>query len=403
MASNITFKFYLLKRRQKPNGEIPIYLRITKDRKYSLISTGLSVPEKDWNDKKGEVRKSNLSSGSLNSQLYAILKNAEQTALSLPDDLKNRENVKEAISDDNKHDFFAYANSAMNEMEQDNAYWEHKHTKTTINKLKAFIGRDTLLFDEITHQLINEFSQYLKNELGNSPNTINKELQRLRRIIKKALLDDIIQINPFDKVKKMKRVKSNKARLNIEQIEAIKALELKPNTWLSITRDAFLFSFYNAGIRFGDLSRLKWKHIIDGRLKYNMAKTDTGKSIKLLKPALEILEGYKPEQPNPEQFLFPILKPTLDYSDEMFLKRQISSKNYIANKNLKKLAKMAGIQEDISFHVSRHSFADFARTSGMNIYDISKALGHSDIQITQAYMNSFDENSLDNSMEQLFS
>jgi integrase len=63
---------------------------------------------------------------------------------------------------------------------------------------------------------------------------------------------------------------------------------------------------------------------------------------------------------------------------------------------------MAGIEENISFHISRHTFADYARTAGMNIYDISKALGHSNIQITQVYLKSFDETSLDSSMDALF-
>lgn len=217
------------------------------------------------------------------------------------------------------------------------------------------------------------------------------------------MLDDVIKVNPFDKFKPDSRQKSEKTRLSFEQIKAIAALKLDPGTWQAITRDAFMFSFYNAGIRFGDVARLQWKHVIDGRLKYNMAKTGTGKNIKLLAPALEILEKYRPEQKSPDAFIFPILKPDQNLNDEPRLKRQISSKNVMANKNLKILASMAGIEENISFHVSRHSFADYARTAGMGLYDISKALGHADIQITQAYLKSFDETSLDSSMEQLFS
>ncbi len=86
----------------------------------------------------------------------------------------------------------------------------------------------------------------------------------------------------------------------------------------------------------------------------------------------------------------------------MELRKKISSKNVIANRYLKKIAQRAGIQASISFHVSRHSFAHYALKKGMDLYAISKALGHSDLKITETYLKSFDEELLDNSMNKLF-
>jgi site-specific recombinase XerD len=86
----------------------------------------------------------------------------------------------------------------------------------------------------------------------------------------------------------------------------------------------------------------------------------------------------------------------------MDIKRLINSKNALANKVLKQLAEMAGIQTNVSFHIARHSFADYARKSNMNLYDISKALGHSDIKVTEQYLESFDNQSLTDSMSKLF-
>ena len=53
-------------------------------------------------------------------------------------------------------------------------------------------------------------------------------------------------------------------------------------------------------------------------------------------------------------------------------------------------------------YVLTNSFADFARKKQMNVYDISKALGHSSIAITEAYLSSFDETTLDNEMQRIF-
>ncbi len=200
----------------------------------------------------------------------------------------------------------------------------------------------------------------------------------------------------------IKSEKSTVDRLSIHQIKLIENLQLEPISWLGIARDTFLFSFYNAGIRFGDLARLRWSHVIDGRLKYKMSKTGTGKNIMLLAPAKEILEKFKSDNKAKDSFIFPLLNATYLNAKESVIKRKISSMNVIVNKNLKKIAKLTGIEENIAFHIARHSFADYARSMNMNLYDISKALGHSDIVITQRYLKSFDETSLDESMKKLF-
>ena len=405
MKSNITFKLFIFKRKVKADGTIPVYLRITQNRKYRVITTGISVDEKHWNPDKGEIRKNHPRYKALNSQLDQIVYEAKQAASELPKDKQKIRVIKETLSKSENPDrcFFEYSERFYDTLKKNNRYWAEKHTRVTVGFFKDYLKKSSYPFDAIDHLTLEGFNRYLKQVKGNNVNTVHKHFQAFKRIYNQALMDDVIKVNPFDKFKPDSRQKSEKTRLSFDQIKNIEALKLQPGSWQAITRDAFMFSFYNAGIRFGDIARLQWKHVIDGRLKYNMAKTGTGKNIKLLPPALEILDKYRPEQKKPDAFIFPILAPDQNLNDEPRLKRQISSKNVIANKNLKILANMAGIEENISFHVSRHSFADYARTAGMGLYDISKALGHADIQITQAYLKSFDETSLDSSMKQLFS
>jgi integrase len=403
MHSGITFRLFLLKRKQKSNGEIPVYLRITKDRKYRLISTAISVPERQWNESSQTVRKSHPRHTSINARLDDILAKAKETVWDMPDEKKSIKEVKTALTYTAKGaDFFSLADQHIQDLHDRGAFWEWKHVKVAIRKLKEYTGKESLNLDELDLNLLEGFRQYLFTTVGNSHNTVEKELRRIRQVVKKALKQGLLDKDPFQFFVPTKRKKSDKARLALEQVRVIEALDLPPDSWLEITRDAFMFSFYNAGIRFGDIARLQWKHIIDGRLKYNMSKTGTGKNIHLLKPALAILDKYRPDAPDKEAFIFPILKAGLDYSDELFLKQQISSKNVIVNRNLKILSNMAQIEENVSFHVARHSFADYARTSGMDIYNISKALGHADITITQSYLKSFDETSLDKEMNKLF-
>ncbi len=53
-------------------------------------------------------------------------------------------------------------------------------------------------------------------------------------------------------------------------------------------------------------------------------------------------------------------------------------------------------------HVARHSFADMARQSGWSIYDISRALRHSNIAVTESYLSAIDEQAFDTGLDELF-
>ncbi|HLR36858.1 MAG TPA: tyrosine-type recombinase/integrase, partial [Chitinophagaceae bacterium] len=66
------------------------------------------------------------------------------------------------------------------------------------------------------------------------------------------------------------------------------------------------------------------------------------------------------------------------------------------------IAELAEIEENVTTHIARHSFANFARKKGMSLYSISKALAHSNLKTTEQYLNSFDEEMLDTEMENLF-
>lgn len=56
----------------------------------------------------------------------------------------------------------------------------------------------------------------------------------------------------------------------------------------------------------------------------------------------------------------------------------------------------------VLFHLARHSFANIARQKKANVYDISKALGHTSLKITETYLSKFDTTSQDETMKQVF-
>jgi site-specific recombinase XerD len=396
----VTLKLYAISRKTKSNGEVPIYLRITKDRKFRYISTGISVEPRYWNELTCEVRKSHPRHARLNQELDDFVESAREKISDLKPSSQTVFTVRERVSQKDGKNFFDYAQKFALELAADDNLFESRQTLVLMDQFANYLKTRNLEFADVTLKKLMGFRTYLEDVKENGPNTINKKIKRFRRIFKQARKEGEITEDPFRDYESLPSEKADKYRLSFLQINAISELPLKHASKLWHTRNAFLFSYYNAGIRFGDLCTLKWTNLVDGYLVYRMAKTDTIKRIKLTKPANEILALYRKKNTSKDSYIFPLL--SSEEGTLLTLKQQIGSRNALVNKHLKQIATMAGIEGNITFHVARHSFADFARQSKMSIYDISKALGHSDIKITEQYLASFDDLSLDSGMEDLF-
>jgi len=391
----------LWKYRTNKDGTKAVYIRITHNRKSRYIPTGLSVTETQWNDKKGAVRKSHPNYNTYNATLEQMIRDIQNKTL----ELREKGNIsaggiKQTLRDIDAKDFFAYAWRVVDNVKARNQYWHWKNYRATLNKLADFTRQRTVLFSDITPDMLEDFETYLR-KAGNNNTTINKRMKMIKRIFAIALRNDVIKFeeNPFRKYKppSAKSYKDNK--LSIEEIERLRTLDLPTGSPLWHAKNIFLFAFYSSGVRFGDLCRLKWSNVQDGRIIYKMGKTGAVKNQKLVQDAIIILNLYRPEKP--DSFIFPLLDNDKDYSDENYLRQQISSKNAMVNMRLKEIAKLAKIKP-ISFHASRHSFADYARSKKMSLYSISKALGHTDLKTTQIYLKSLDTEATDLELEELW-
>ena len=60
-------------------------------------------------------------------------------------------------------------------------------------------------------------------------------------------------------------------------------------------------------------------------------------------------------------------------------------------KSIKNWVKAAEINKRVSFHTARHTFATLALTQGVDLYTVSKLLGHKDLATTQVYAKIVDQ------------
>lgn len=405
---NASINFEIRENREDTNGECPVYLRITYNRKPTWMSLGFKVKPTDWNKDRQQVRRSNSRYKVLNDQLLKTKAKAHDAILELKeiDKLDSKRVVAMIKGHDNK-EFFAYAKKYIDSVREKGSIRLAKNTQVIVNKMKDFTKSDSLSFNSIDLEFIENLSSYMKVECDNKNNTIRKNLQFLGGIIKSAIRDGFVNENPLNNYQLPTYQKPKKEALSYEEIVAIQNLELKKGSNLWHTRNYFMFSFYNAGVRFGDICKLKVGDVQDGRLKYLMSKTSNNsnpkwKNIKLLPEAIEILELYNYDNRNKDEHLFPIVDTSKKLDDPIVFDKEKQSQNTQANKRLKVIAQKAGINQSLSTHIARHSFANFALKKGMSVYSISKALAHSDLKTTETYLNSFDEELLDKEMESIF-
>ncbi len=429
-----TFRFELNGRPTK-NKTYVVYLRVTVGGKRKLIKTMVEIARpSDFNAKcKGEnwIRGGVRDAKVLNAQLADILAKAKETykELDKEGEVTTVALAKEMNTEAVSPSFLAFARERA-QMIYDNGGWRNwRKYCGLINKLDAFRKKRRMAditVADMTVELLTRFDNFLhkwenEREPGKllHPNTIEVQFNILRTLVHRAIEVGIMEASkdPF-LVFKYKGVKTIKEKLDDSEMERIINLELEEGSLIWHCKNYFLFSYYCAGIRAADLIQLRWGNVtVSGRLHYQMGKNHKERDLLLVEQAIEILRHYQREDAKATDYIFPLLSNDAEYAgyvtqadkDRMRpelrhkMYQDISSKNALINKYLKKIAEKAEIEKPLSMHISRHSFAHIAQESGAESSAIKNILGHSNLATTERYMGSFDTSKTDETLRNVFS
>jgi integrase/recombinase XerD len=398
-----TIKILIRKKKKKANGEYPLYLRLIKNRRSQFISLGYSVLLKDWDERSEQVKTGHPNKIQLNNFLTAKKSEALKLALSLEAESKTvkTSDIKKQVVGGISKSFTKYWQTKIDLMLHAEKIATYKRNKSILHKLNLYLEGADLTFEEINVAFLNDYENHLQS-IGNKVNTIHNNLKTIRAVLYDAIAEGLFAQgnNPFFSFR-LKKEKGTKERLTKEDIFKILDLQISEKESTFHVRNYFMFSLYCAGIRFGDLCQLTWDNINDNQLKYNMNKTGTGQSIPLVKQAQKILKYYQDNFKNDLNLIFPILREK-DLTTKFKLFNAISSNNTLVNRHLKTIGGLAKISFPISFHISRHSYSELARKSGMDLFALSKSLRHSSLNVTEGYLNSFDDAIVEKELNKVF-
>ena len=151
-------------------------------------------------------------------------------------------------------------------------------------------------------------------------------------------------------------------------------------------------------MNFYDMMKLRWDNIDNDKIIYTRSKTKGRFIVKILEPVQEILNFYKTVN-TLTGYVFPILL------KEGLTPIQIENRKFKKlkqfNGDLKKIAKIVGIEKPVTSYVARHSFATNLKELGISTDIISQSMGHQNVSITTAYLKDFDNVIIDNANERL--
>lgn len=236
---------------------------------------------------------------------------------------------------------------------------EENHMVTKKN-LISYMG--DVEIEDLNFQSIREWKQYL--QASRSADTVRNYIIKLRVVLAYLKKQGYKVVDP-DLIAVPKRITKAPVCITKEQVT-----ELIYST--PVLRCKLIISLlYASGIRVSELCALNRDQLRNGRF------TVTGKGGKSRicfydQRTAHLLDVY--------------LKTRVDNNPALFYTVQGRIKPGTVQDLFKRLRKRTGI-ENIHPHTLRHTFATELMQSGMNIYNVSKLLGHTNIQTTSIYLH----------------
>lgn len=364
------------------SGLYSIYLRITIDRvsRYYKIQVPQKVAHSQWSGAEDSwVKAAHPFSFEINNKIR------EKKAVVL-DLIKRSYNF-------NKNLDFGTIFSHLNRKGDRNSFYDYmrayiqnpperleentiKKYNTTLIHLQAF--KKQLFFSDIDSALVKDFYKYMHLTLKLEGGTCKKYMESFKKVIRQARKENYLDPSQmeflFDDMK-IKVKKPKRTFLEPSEIKQWKAVQFPEHKmYLERDRDLFLFQIYT-GYYYKDLLIFQKSQILVDE-QYGLIivgerdKNGNQTIIPLFKfpHAAAILKKYRA---GPEEKTV--------FANSVFIEEQAY------NRNLKEIAKLAGIAKSLSNKVARHTNAQLWIRYGAESPVLSKMLGHTKQETTKNY------------------
>lgn len=392
-----TFKvaFFLKRNALRKSGNMPIVARITIDCATVQFSTKLDINPDLWSVAMGKALGRGGEASRINSTLDSI--RASLTTIYHTQNEKGNNVSAEKLKnlflghDDSQStllQLFANHNSdAERLIGISTTRSTYKKYDLAMRRVSEFLQYQYNLSDislkDLNLNFIRSYEIFLRTNCSLSNNVAAKMIMFLKKIVTLAFNNGMIASNPFANFN-IKLTKVDRGYLTKEELEVMMAKDIEIKR-LDQVRDIFIFCCFT-GLSYIDVRNLTHSNIrtsFDDNvwIMTKRQKTENPVNVMLLDVPKKIIEKYSGKIPF--QKVLPVMS------------------NQKMNAYLKELADICGIDKNLTFHMSRHTFSTTVTLSnGVPIETVSKMLGHSNIKTTQIYAR-ITNNKISSDMQEL--
>lgn len=204
---------------------------------------------------------------------------------------------------------------------------------------------------------------------GISQGTKALMFQKLCTVFNLAVREGVLARNPSLNVERFKEPESDREFLSVEEMRHLATVPAPSE----VLGRAFFFSCLT-GLRWSDIEKLRWHEVQKvgdvTRIVFKQKKTGSREYLDISDQAVSLM-GDRGED-----------------GEEVF---QGLGAIQQARVGIAAWVRSAGINKHITFHCARHSFAIMMLDAGVDLYTLSKLMGHKSIESTQIYAKILDK------------
>lgn len=242
--------------------------------------------------------------------------------------------------------------------------------KNALSKLEGFRTPEKLT--DITPLLLDELKTHLKQQQTDPTRIagINRSIRALKTMMHQAEIWDMIVPQNWIKVKKFKEPKGRVEFHTVQEIEEL--INFCPNDHWRLV----VLLGAQAGLRRGEMAALRWADVDfkNNQLYIAPNKTEKHRFVPIAQDLREALLNAQKQAKN-------------DFVVQVGQEESRKSKDFISAAYLKMTADFQVNNKKVHcfLHKLRHTFASHLVQAGVDLYRVSKLLGHSSITMTEIY------------------
>lgn len=397
-----SIKPVLLLHKKLKNGNYPVFLRVTVERKIKYFSLGsdYNCAKNEWYKKDGCFKPDFKDAKQMNEHIDETVQKARKTAIQL-----EQTNSNYTVEDfylaytrkGNSIMVLEYFDEIVKGFDDNGDIGNADIYKQTKNRIKAYLKTKNINTDislaSINVNFLNNWVKFLRKTCGDT--TIHLRLRTLRALINMAKANEGFDYYVFKDFKLTPfSTKTPKRALKLEEMKAIFNYKADPSESKYHSLNYFKFMYLCWGMNWVDVCHLKKDQIEEDKFTYIRIKTGKHYTINIIEATQKIIDEYKEYNLN-SPYVFPILNER--HIKPRTIKNRVKKSLDNVNEDIQSIAKELKIEKEVTTYTTRHTFATILKYLNVPTEVISEIYGHSSINTTNIYLDSFKEETLNES------